>query len=304
MGIIIITAILWQSLYLYLVYSSNTTDPSNLMYIQNTTMLTLIPMCIGILLTARIYSNIRTRIENGHMKPRLPSLVPIWLPPPPPQYFMPQWGIAQNDLSPIITSAKEQVEEFARIEIKVRTPISWIAIILLIIYMAIYISPYILFFTIAIAISAIYMIWGYKKYQTVYYGKTFGGVTLWHMLYWRTYLRNVQSHYLETQEYNPFVISNALLIINDIKAYLKLRWTNVFMGLFLIILLSFQITFLTTDLPTDNLSNMLLVMISFYIIIFFIELVTLTFLHIRFRETKKRLNAFKSNIEDFWKFYW
>jgi len=210
--------------------------------------------------------------------------------------------MTQNDLSTLIISAKGMVEEIARIEIKIRTPISWIAIILLITYMAIYINTFILVFLIAIIIGSIYMIWGYKKYQTIYYGKTFGVVNLWHMLFWRTYLRNVQKHYSEAHEFYPYVISNALLIINDIKAYLKFKWTNMFLGTFIIILLSVQMTFL--DVPTDNLSDMWPVMIFFYIIIFFIELVTLTFLHIRFRETKARLKAFKSQMENFWRYYW
>lgn len=302
MGIIIFTAIFWQSLYIYLVYTSNTIDSSDLMYIQNTTMLSVIPMIIGIFLTARVYSNIRKRIENGNLKPRLLSLIPIWLPPPQPQYYMPQGGMTQNDLSSIITSAKGQVEEITRIEIKIRTPISWIAVILLLICVTIYTNSYILFLIIPVVITSIYMMWAYKRYQTVYNGKIFGGVTLWHMLYWRTYLRNVQSHYSETNEYHPFVISNALLIIKDIEAYLKFKWTNVLMGVFLTILLSFQMRFLGS--PTDNLSNMWLVMISFYIIILFIDLAILTFLHIRFRETKKKLNAFKTNIENFGKIYW
>jgi hypothetical protein len=299
-GVVIISAIVWQILFSYLVTTSDIETAADMSNVQAIAMLLFIPIAVGLSMMASAYNGVFKRIKNKEIKPKLPEIVAF---PPITSSSVPCAEMSPVNVSSLLASAHPLVEEIVRLEYKIRMPLTWIIAIiytaLICWFLGIWVGIAIMAMTIAILA---WTLWGFKAYQTKYQYKAMGQVTVWHILYWRTHLRNAQDKSYEVKDYYPYVVSDTLLMITDIKGYFEYKIVSAIM--FVPLLLLF---FMNSTLPMSDGNGppgaMWIAAIGFIASTMFIDLAIWGVLRSRFKDVRKRLGAFKSNIDAFWRTY-
>ncbi|MFH0815627.1 MAG: hypothetical protein V1934_02265 [Methanobacteriota archaeon] len=299
-GVIIVSAIVWQIILSYLVMTSDIESAADILNVQAIAILLFIPIAVGLSMMAIAYNGVFKRIKNREIKPKLPEVVSV---PPITSSSVPCAEMSPVNVSSILASAHPLVEEIVRLEYKIRMPLTWIIAIIYTMLICWFLGIWVGLVILAITIVLLgWTLWGFKAYQTKYQYKPMGQVTVWHILYWRTHLRNAQDKSYEVKDYYPYVVSDTLLMITDIKGYFEYKIISAIV--FVPLLLVF---FLNSTLPVSDGNGppwaMWIAAIGFIASTMFIDLAIWGVLRSRFKDVRKRLETFKSNIDAFWRAY-
>lgn len=214
-------------------------------------------------------------------------------PPPPPQ--------PPCEMAHILANAKELVDEIVKVEYRLRA-IMGVFVVAVFLSIQFYIfndALFLLIFTIIfIPIMVIISLWAYRKYQHIY-PDPLNRESILVLLYWRTYLRNAQSTGYNISAGSPFVLSDMLIMLKDIKNFFGLKKLtiaifitgSIIMGILIILTFSFG------------------VIAIFPMLIMFLMMATLEgtlwiLFHKRFTHLWQRLEDYRIAVDRFWSTYW
>ena len=269
---------------------------------QFASILTLIPMSVGALLFVASYKGVLEDVNHGIIVPKLPTIVTA---PPTAAQFEAYGLTSAINVSSVLASAHPLVEEIVRVEQRIRLPMMVIVggICAATIFLLEGLVAGLITLAGWFAILAL-TFWGFREYQTKYTTIEWGWwmqATTWRVLYWKTYLRNAQKHSYEVGHYQPYAVSDALHIVDDVGKYLEFKFVGV---LFMSIILGCIAAVETMSTQESSYSiAIILISLGLFASIITADIVIWATINFRFRGVRKHMTRFKSGVENFWRMY-